>query len=145
MEAGLRDTIRVLAAKAKSQDTEIVLDLAADLPPVHSSGGELDQVWMNLLDNALDAVSESGRIQVRGAVERDRVVVQVIDDGHGIPSEVLPKIFDPFFTTKPPGQGTGLGLDTTRRIVRRYDGDISAASQPGRTEFRVTLLAGASP
>jgi signal transduction histidine kinase len=139
VEAGLRDTLRVLAAKAKSQGAAMTLDVAADLPRVHAAGSELNQVWLNLIDNALDAISNSGRIEISARVELDQVVICVVDDGSGIPPDVLPSIFDPFFTTKPPGQGTGLGLDITRRLLRRYHGDLAVESRPGRTEFRVTL------
>jgi signal transduction histidine kinase len=105
----------------------------------YATGGELNQVWLNLIDNALDAAPEGGHLQIRANKELDRVVVRVIDDGEGIPDDALPRIFDPFFTTKPPGQGTGLGLDIARRLLRRYHGDIAVDSQPGRTEFRVSL------
>jgi signal transduction histidine kinase len=96
---------------------------------------------MNLLDNALDAVGEGGNIAVKGVREAGRVAVRVVDDGSGIPPDVLPKIFDSFFTTKPPGQGTGLGLEITQRVVRHYGGDITVESRPGRTEFKVILKA----
>jgi signal transduction histidine kinase len=95
---------------------------------------------MNLLDNALDAVGEPGHIEVTGRAERGRVVIRVVDNGEGIPPDILPKIFDPFFTTKPPGQGTGLGLEISRRLVRQYQGEISVESRPGRTEFAVSLV-----
>ena len=109
-------------------------------PRVHATGGELNQVWLNLIDNALDAIEGSGHIDIRACLELDRVVVRIVDDGPGIPPDVLPRIFDPFFTTKPPGHGTGLGLEITRRLLRRYHGDISVESRPGRTEFRVSLI-----
>lgn len=139
VESGLRDTVRVIASKAKSKRVSVALDIDADLPPVKASGGELNQVWLNLIDNALDAVSESGTVQVAARRELDRVVVSIVDDGSGIPDEVMPRIFDAFFTTKPPGQGTGLGLELARSLVRRYHGDISVQSRPGRTSFRVSL------
>jgi signal transduction histidine kinase len=139
VEAGLRDTIRVLAAKAKSKGAAMTLDIAADLPRVHAAGSELNQVWMNLIDNALDAIGDSGRIEISTKTEHDRVVVSVVDNGSGIPPDVLPRIFDAFYTTKPPGEGTGLGLDITRRLLRRYHGDLEVESRPGRTEFRVIL------
>ena len=141
VEAGLRDTIRVVASKAKSKGAAITLDVAADLPRVHATGGELNQVWLNLIDNALDAIAASGRIDISARSEPDRVVVRIVDDGPGIPPDVVPRIFDPFFTTKPPGHGTGLGLDITRRLLRRYHGDIAVQSRPGRTEFAVRLVA----
>jgi signal transduction histidine kinase len=140
VEAGLSDTIRVVTSKAKSKGAAITLDVEANLPPVHATGSELNQVWLNLIDNALDAIPESGRIEISARREVDRVVVCVVDDGPGIPAEVIPQIFDPFFTTKPPGQGTGLGLEITRRLLRQYQGDIAVKSRPGRTEFRVSLL-----
>ena len=137
VETGLRDTIKVLASKAKAKGAAITLDVEPDLPRVCASSGELNQVWLNLIDNALDAVGESGKIDVSVRRELDHVVVRVVDDGPGIPPEVEAQIFDPFFTTKPPGQGIGLGLEVTRRLVRRYRGDIAVKSRPGRTEFRV--------
>jgi signal transduction histidine kinase len=139
VETGLRDTIRVIASKAKSKGVAITLDVEPDLPRVIASSGELNQVWLNLIDNALDATPESGSIEVGARRELDRVVVRVVDDGPGIPPDIEPRIFDAFFTTKPPGQGIGLGLEITRRLVRRYHGDIAVQSRPGRTEFRVSL------
>ena len=118
------------------------LEVEPDLPPVRGTGGELNQVWMNLIDNALDAIDEEGRVEIDVRTELDRVVVRVIDDGPGISEEVLPRLFDPFFTTKPPGEGTGLGLDTAHKLVSRHRGEIEVESRPGRTEFRVRLMAG---
>jgi signal transduction histidine kinase len=139
VESGLRDTIRVVASKAKAKGAGITLDVDPDLPLVHATSGELNQVWFNLIDNALDAIRESGRVDVSVRQELDRVVVRVVDDGPGIPADVEPRIFDAFFTTKPPGQGIGLGLEITRRLVRRYQGEITVETRPGRTEFRVSL------
>ena len=140
VEAGLRDTIRVVASKAKAKGAAIMLDVEPNLPLAYANGGALNQVWLNLIDNALDAISNSGRIHISARQELDWIVVQLIDNGTGIPPDIMPRIFDPFFTTKPPGQGTGLGLDIARRLLRRYHGDISCNSQPGRTEFIVRLL-----
>jgi signal transduction histidine kinase len=106
---------------------------------VRAIGGDLNQVWMNLLDNALDAAPERGHLSVSAERRLNFVLVRIVDDGAGIPEELTERIFDPFFTTKPVGQGTGLGLDTVRRLVRRNDGDIGVESRPGRTEFQVTL------
>jgi len=106
---------------------------------VHGFGGELNQVWSNLIDNALDAVDDGGQIEIIARRERDHVTVRVIDNGHGIPVEARDRIFDPFFTTKPVGKGTGLGLDIVRRLVQRHNGQIELESRPGRTEFLVTL------
>ena len=136
---GLSDTMVVLGAKARAKSVVVSLQVAADLPQVDGIGGELNQVWQNLIDNAIDAVPESGHVEVAAFGEPKWVVVTVADDGPGIPAEILERIFDPFFTTKPPGSGTGLGLDIARRIVRQHDGLLEAASRPGRTEFRVML------
>ena len=101
--------------------------------------GELNQIWANLVDNALDAVPESGRVEVTASGDERRVVVRVIDNGAGVAPEIRDRIFDPFFTTKGVGKGTGLGLDIVRRLVVHNEGEISVESRPGRTEFRVSL------
>jgi len=106
---------------------------------VRGFAGELNQIWGNLIDNALDAVPEKGLVEVTAKRERGRVVVRVMDNGPGIPASVRERIFDPFFTTKAMGQGTGLGLDIVRRLIRHNDGSIEVDSRPGRTEFRVEL------
>jgi len=136
---GLKDTVRVLAAKVKARNATVSVDVEPELPSVYAIGSDLNQVWMNLVDNAIDAIAESGRVDISARRELDHVVVRVIDDGPGIPEDVMPRIFDAFFTTKAPGQGTGLGLDIARRLVRRNRGDIAVESKPGRTEFRVSL------
>jgi signal transduction histidine kinase len=136
---GLTDTLAVMAAKARTKSASLTVDLPADLPRVCGFGGELNQVWANLVDNALDAVSDGGRVMVTARAAGAKVVVRVTDDGAGIPAEVKSRIFDPFFTTKPVGKGTGLGLDIVRRLVDRNEGSIEVESEPGRTEFRVAL------
>jgi signal transduction histidine kinase len=136
---GLMDTVAVLASKAKAKSVAVTLSIPGDLPFVRVYGGELNQVWANLLENALDAVNPSGRVTMSAAREGDRVVVRFVDDGPGIAPDVRPRIFDPFFTTKPIGEGSGLGLDISRRIVTQHGGQIEVDSQPGRTEFRVIL------
>ena len=136
---GLANTLVVLRAKAKGKSVGLIMDVEKDLPFVNGFGGELNQVWANLLDNALDAVGEGGRVELVANREREAVVVRVIDNGPGVAPEVRDRIFDPFFTTKPIGEGTGLGLDIVRRLVQRHNGQIELDSSPGRTEFRVTL------
>jgi signal transduction histidine kinase len=136
---GLGDTVAVLRSKAKSKSATVSIDLVPDLPKVRGFVGELNQVWSNLIDNALDAVPDGGRVNVTGERDGTRVVVRIVDNGGGIAPEIRERIFDPFFTTKPVGQGTGLGLDIVRRLVRHNEGDIEVESQPGRTEFRVWL------
>ena len=139
VKQGLSNTVAVLKAKARSKAAAVVIDVDPDLPPVRGFVGELNQIWANLIDNALDAIPESGRVEVLASGEGPRVVVRIVDNGTGIPAEIRERIFDPFFSTKPVGHGTGLGLDIVRRLVRHNDGDITVESQPGRTEFRVVL------
>ena len=136
---GISDTLTMLGGKRRQRSVEVSLQLPADLPRAHAVGAELNQVWMNLIDNALDAVAVGGHVTVAASREMDRVVVRVIDDGNGIPPEIMSRIFDPFFTTKGVGAGTGLGLDIVRRILRHHDGEIDVESRPGHTEFRVIL------
>jgi signal transduction histidine kinase len=136
---GLRNTIVVLRSKARSKAIGVVLDVEPDLPRVRGFIGELNQIWANLIDNALDAAPEAGHVEVAARRFRDRVVVSVVDNGAGVPADIRDRIFEPFFTTKGVGQGTGLGLDIVRRLVLHNDGEISVESEPGRTEFRVVL------
>jgi signal transduction histidine kinase len=138
---GIEDTIIVLASKARARSAVIRTELPPDLPKVRGFGGELNQVWHNLVDNALDAISEGGAVDVRAFTRRDQVVVEIADNGSGVPAEAKDRIFDPFFTTKAVGDGSGLGLDITRRIVVRHSGDIELESVPGCTVFRVVLPA----
>jgi signal transduction histidine kinase len=138
---GIDDTVTVLRSKARSKSATIAVDIEPDLPKARGFVGELNQIWSNLIDNALDAIPDSGHIDVRATRERQHVVVRITDNGSGIPDHIRDRIFDPFFTTKPFGRGTGLGLDIVWRLVRNNDGDVSVESQPGRTEFRVELPA----
>jgi signal transduction histidine kinase len=139
LEPGLASTLVVLRSKAKSKSVHLTLNVEKDLPPVYGFGGELNQIWANLIDNAIDAVSEGGRVELAAARVRNKVVVSVIDDGPGVPPDIRDRIFDPFFSTKPAGHGMGLGLDIVRRLILRHNGVIELDSQPGRTQFRVTL------
>jgi signal transduction histidine kinase len=136
---GLSDTVAVLSNKARTKSIGMTITVEPNLPRVRGFGGELNQVWANLIDNALDAAPASGRVTVTAGRGVGSVIVSVVDDGPGIPADIQERIFDPFFTTKPVGKGTGLGLDIARRLVRRSDGEIEVESRPGRTEFRVTL------
>ena len=138
---GLTDTVAVLAAQARAKSAAITLDIPGNLPSVAGYPAELNQVWSNLLENALDAVATSGAVTVSAEHSGgpNGVVVRVVDNGGGIPNEIKARIFDPFFTTKPIGEGSGLGLGISDRIVRRHGGQIEFDSRPGRTEFRVSL------
>ncbi len=135
----LGNTVAVLKSKARAKSATVVVETESGLPRALGFAGELNQVWLNLIDNALDAIPEGGRVEVLARRERERVVVRVIDNGSGIPEQIRARIFDPFFTTKPVGSGTGLGLDIVRRLVLHNDAEITVASKPGRTEFSVTM------
>jgi signal transduction histidine kinase len=117
----------------------VVRDYAPDLPRIYAHGGELNQLWTNLIDNALDAMRGKGELRDRTAREPDGILVEIGDTGPGIPPEIQPRIFDPFFTTKGVGEGTGLGLDTACRIIRKHHGTIHVESKPGDTRFQVRL------
>ena len=139
--SGVNDSVSLLQHKARNKSIAVDVQFAPDLPPARAVGGDLNQVWINLLDNALDAAPESGRVAVFAERRLDRVLVGIVDNGPGIAPAIRDRIFDPFFTSKPVGQGTGLGLDIARQLVRRNNGDIEVDSKPGRTEFRVILPA----
>ena len=136
---GLEDTVTVLNAKATEKSVTVTMAVEESLPQVFGFAAELNQIWGILIDNALDAALKAGRVEVSAHRDGQQVVVRVIDDGAGISAEIRSRIFDPFFTTKPMGQGTGLGLDIAQRLVRHNGGFIDFESQPGRTEFRVSL------
>jgi len=137
---GLNDTLTVLEHK-RPDGVRFVREYADDVPAITGYGGQLNQVWTNLIDNALDAVGESGVVTVRAWRDgADGVAVEVADDGPGIPAELLGRVFDPFVTTKEPGQGTGLGLSISHQIVTEaHHGRLTVRSQPGETAFTVNL------
>lgn len=135
---GLDNTLIILAHRLRNVKVERQYDRS--LPPIRMYGNTLNQVWTNILDNAIDATDGTGRIAIRTSSDNGHVVVEIEDNGMGIPQESLSRIFEPFFTSKAQGQGTGLGLDTAWRIVtREHEGSITATSEPGRTTFRVSL------
>jgi len=136
---GLDNTLLVLAHKLKS-GIGVRKEYAPHLPKIQANGSELNQVWTNIIDNAADALEGQGEITIRTRQDGQQVVIEIEDDGPGIPAEVQSRIFEPFFTTKPPGLGTGLGLDISYNIVvHKHRGDIKVLSQPGRTCFQVWL------
>ncbi|HEV3070223.1 MAG TPA: ATP-binding protein [Solirubrobacteraceae bacterium] len=140
LHEGLETTLTVLGYKLKHTSIELVRDYDRTLPKLTVRGSELNQVWTNLLDNAIDALGEQGTITIATRADGDCAVVEITDDGPGVPEDVAGRIFDPFFTTKDVGQGTGLGLATARRIVvDRHDGSLTLSSKPGHTTFRVRL------
>lgn len=136
---GLENTLVIMQHKLK-QGVTVKREYAPNLPRIEAYASELNQVWTNIIDNAVDATQGKGEITLRTYEERDQVVVEIIDNGPGIPDEVKSRIFEPFFTTKPPGQGTGLGLYVTHDIVaNRHHGLMLVESKPGETRFKIIL------
>ena len=145
LREGLENTLIILHNKLKRGVT-VVREYAEDLPVIEAYASELNQVWTNIIDNAIDAMDGEGTLIVRTRREDPWVVVEIEDDGHGIPKENLSKIFDPFFTTKGPGKGTGLGLNISRNlVVQKHRGQMSVKSNPGGTCFSVRLPINFSP
>jgi len=137
---GLDSTLTMLSHRIRKKAIAVERRYADDLPLVPAHPGELNQVWTNLIDNALDAMGEGGTLTLVTRREGVTVCIEIIDDGPGIPDDVQPRIFEPFFTTKDVGAGTGLGLDIVRRIVeQQHGGSVRLASQPGRTACTVSL------
>ena len=137
---GLETTLKVLGHKLKHTQIELKREYDRTMPPVTIYGSELNQVWTNLIDNAIDAVGDSGTITVRTSRDGDRIVVDIADTGPGIPTEVRNRVFDPFYTTKEVGRGTGLGLDTARRIVEdRHGGSLTFDTGDRGTTFHVWI------
>jgi signal transduction histidine kinase len=139
LHQGLNDTLVILNAKLKHA-IDVRRDYDREVPKVQAHGGELNQVWTNLIDNAVQAMGGQGTITIMTRRLDPWVIVEIEDSGPGIPEAIQPRIFDPFFTTKPPGQGTGLGLATCYTIVtEKHHGRISVSSRPGCTKFTVRL------
>jgi signal transduction histidine kinase len=136
---GLEDTLRLFSYKLK-HGVEIRRSYDPKIPKLCAFGSELNQVWTNLIDNAIDAMNEKGVLEITTIHHSDRVEVQITDSGAGIPAEIQSRIFEPFFTTKPVGKGSGLGLELVRRIIEiRHQGTILLESKPGKTRFTVCL------
>ena len=135
----LSNTVTVLKSKAGQKSATVAIEIESGLPRVRGFAGELNQVWGNLIDNALDAIGDGGRVEVKANREGEHVVVCVVDNGPGIPAAIRARGVDPLPTTKPMGQGTGLGLDIVRRLVRHNEGTIEVDSQPGQTRPRFML------
>jgi signal transduction histidine kinase len=135
----LDNTLIILRSKLAS-GISVRRDFAADLPKIEAFGSELNQVWTNIIDNAIDAMHGQGEIVLSTRYAYPWVTVEIEDNGPGIPESILPHVFDPFFTTKPPGKGTGLGLNISHNIiVQKHHGRVSVSSQPGKTRFEVRL------
>ena len=134
---GLDITLKVL--KHKLKNVTVTRQYDPTIPAISGKGGELNQVWTNLIDNAIDAMAGQGQLKLITRCENNFVMVEITDNGPGIPPDVQPHIFEPFFTTKEVGSGTGLGLDIAYRIVSEHKGNIEVWSKPGETRFIVRL------
>ena len=140
LHEGLETTLTVLGYKLKHTSIVLVREYDRTLPKLTARGSELNQVWTNLLDNAIDALGEQGTIAIATRSDGDCALIEIADDGPGVPEELVVRIFDPFFTTKDVGHGTGLGLATARRIVvDRHNGSLTLENRSGRTIFSVRL------
>jgi signal transduction histidine kinase len=138
---GLADTLQLMAHALRDRRVTVRVDHAPTLPRVRGVEAQLNQVWLNLIDNAVDAARAGGTVTLRTRAHETEVLIDVEDDGHGIPEAIVWRVFEPFFTTKPVGEGTGLGLELVRRVVMEHGGDVHVESAPGRTVFQVRLPA----
>ncbi len=139
LHQGIDNTLKILHHKIK-YGVKVNQQYSTDIPKISAYGSKLNQVWTNLIDNAIDAMAGKGELTIRTSLENNCVLVEIIDNGSGIPSEIQPRIFEPFFTSKAVGKGTGLGLDISRRIVvQEHKGNIRFESTPGYTNFQVRL------
>jgi signal transduction histidine kinase len=139
VRTGIESTLTILAYKLRKKSIQVVREFDPDLPKICAYGAELNQVWTNLIVNAIEAMSEGGELRIKTSGQPQDIFVEIRDSGSGIPKEIQGRIFEPFFTTKGVGEGTGLGLDTVQRIVRKHKGDITVESVPGNTRFLVRL------
>jgi signal transduction histidine kinase len=136
---GLDSTLTLLGHKVKGKNIRLVRDYQDDLPLISANAGELNQVWTNLVDNAIDAVDDGGEIRIEAHGDDAHLTVNIADDGHGIPEDVRSRVFEPFFTTKSVGEGTGLGLDIAMRIVKTHRGNLTIGSKRRGTTVHVRL------
>ncbi len=139
VQKDIENTITLLGFKLREKNITLKKVFHENLPLIPAYVGELNQVWTNLMDNAIFAVEKNGIITIETAMDDKNVYVSIIDNGNGIPPDIITRIFDPFFTTKKVGEGTGIGLDIVSRIIKNHNGEIKVDSVPGRTEFRISL------
>ena len=135
----IENTLTLLGYKLHEKNINVKKSFCADLALIPAYIGELNQVWTNLIDNAIYALSREGVLNVETTSDEKNVIIKIIDNGSGIPAEIQSRIFDPFFTTKKVGEGTGIGLDLVNRIIKHHNGEIKVHSKPGRSEFIISL------
>ncbi|MEQ8360194.1 MAG: ATP-binding protein [Cytophagales bacterium] len=136
---GIESTLVIFQHKIKEKNINLILDFENDLPKIQGMEGELNQVWTNIIDNALDAMDSEGQLKISAASNKNFLKVKIEDNGPGIPENIVNQIFEPFFTTKDLGKGTGLGLDISSRIIKEHNGNINVKSKPGQTIFEISL------
>lgn len=139
LRQGIRNTLTMLNFKIRKKQVKVNMSSPEDLPTVCVYAGELNQLWTNLIDNAIDAVEQGGKIDISFSLEDKEMKVNIKDNGKGIPEDEKQKIFDPFYTTKVSGEGSGLGLDIVKRIIEHHDGRVELRSEPGSTEFSIYI------
>jgi signal transduction histidine kinase len=133
------NTLTLLGFKIREKNIEVRKKFCNNLPSVPAYVGELNQVWTNLIDNAIYALDKKGILTIETSCDPKNIKVCISDNGKGIPAEIMSRIFDPFFTTKKVGEGTGIGLDIVNKVVKHHNGEVIVNSIPGRTEFIVSL------
>jgi signal transduction histidine kinase len=135
----IENALTLLGYKLRDKHITVKRNFCEQLAPVPAYIGELNQVWTNVIDNAIYALDANGELVIETTCDVRNVNVRIIDNGSGIPTHILSRIFDPFFTTKKVGEGTGIGLDVVKRIIKHHNGDIKVNSRPGRTEFHICI------
>jgi signal transduction histidine kinase len=141
---GIENTLIMLHHDLKN-GVDVLREYDRTLPTVCVHGSQLNQVWTNLITNSVDAMKGTGKLTIKTMRDGSCARIEIVDDGPGIPKEIQNRVFEPFFTTKPVGDGTGLGLETVQRIIRKHGGDVRFTSQPGETRFVVRIpFSGAS-
>ena len=135
----IENTLTLLGYKLREKNIHVKKIFCENLPDIPVYVGELNQVWTNIIDNAIYALEKRGELTIETSCDDKNVIVKIIDNGTGIPPDILSRIFDPFFTTKKIGEGTGIGLDLVNRIIKHHNGEIKVNSEPGRTEFAICI------
>lgn len=135
----IENTLTLLGFKLRDKNIHVQKEFCSDMTTVPAFVGELNQVWTNLIDNAIYAMPKNGQLKIKTTCNPKDIKVYVIDNGGGIPKDIMSRIFDPFFTTKKVGEGSGIGLDLVSRIVKRHNGEIKVNSEPGKTEFEICI------
>jgi signal transduction histidine kinase len=135
----IENTLTLMGYKLRGKNIKVKKSFDENIEEVPAYVGELNQVWTNIIDNAIDALPQNGEITIETSSDDKNVYVKIIDNGPGIPQEIINRIFDPFFTTKKVGEGTGIGLDLVKRIIDHHNGEVKVDSKPGRTEFVICI------